>query len=234
MGKTVDNWEVGGTLAVIGATTLNGNFAAGTGASDYLATYNWLALDGDGVKAHGLKLWDFGTDAYRFTYLRNNFVEGDGATGLASTDVVRPAFPGAKIGYTIEGGAAILLTNKTGSNSVKGSLVEASENNNNAFELEAADGIDPIGVVYSNGVPDGGLCWVVIGGIAEGLLEDQTAATQGNWVGLSATAAGRVDMTAGSPANQTRHFQECGHCLETVSAGGPGELVLAKFLMHFN
>jgi hypothetical protein len=246
MGKTVDDWEVGGALSVAGATaltgntTLAGNFSAGTGTAGYLATYNWLELDGDGFKTYGLKWWDYGTDAYRLGYVRNGFFEGEGVTGLASTNVVRPAFPGAKIGFTIEGGYAIQLINDTGAASVKGTIVEACNESgagaDNVFTIEDADDNHPIGAVYENGIPDGGLCWVVVGGIAEVLLEDSTAATRGYWVRVSTNQAGRVDITNQAPPGGTiqaleTHFQEMGHCLESKGAGTD---VLCKIVMHFN
>jgi hypothetical protein len=83
MGKTSDDWEVGGDLSVTDDVTLGddvvvqGNFSAGTGDVGYLATYNWLALDGDGLKVHAVKFWDFGTDAYVKLYVRNGAFEAE-------------------------------------------------------------------------------------------------------------------------------------------------------------
>jgi hypothetical protein len=132
---------------------------------------------------------------------------------------------------TTGGGFALRLTNKTGGASVKGTLVQADTTTDNAFSVEGANGIDPIGVVAESGVPDGSLCWVVIGGRVQVLLTDSTASTRGNWCAVSTTQAGRVDANAGSPPNQARHFQEVGHCLETKTAGTN---VLAWINMHLN
>lgn len=137
---------------------------------------------------------------------------------------------------TPDGGVAVRLTNKTGSASVKGSLVEASSSVDNAFSLSGADDVDPIGVVYEDGIADGSECWVVIFGRAQILLQDSTAATRGYWVRTSTTTGGRADATltappgAGIPEHDI-HFKEVGHCLESVTAGTDK---LCWIMMHFN
>jgi len=142
------------------------------------------------------------------------------------------ALPKSKL--TELGGYAIRLTNKTGANSVAGGLVETSDTTNDAVKLMTANGIDPIGVFLDAGIADGSEAWVVVGGIADVAMEDNTAATRNNWVGVSASEAGYADATAASPANQTRHFQEIGHCIESVAAGGAGTHILARCVLHFN
>lgn len=132
------------------------------------------------------------------------------------------------------GGIAIKMTNKTGSASVKGMLIESNETVEDAFQ-ELTDEYDCIGIVYEEGVADGEDCWVVITGIAEVLLEDGTASTAGYWV-ESSTVNGRADATNPLPAGGTlaelqNHFKEIGHCLETKTAGTD---VLAKIVVHFN
>jgi hypothetical protein len=77
MGKTVDDWEVGGTLTTTGNTTLSGNCSIGTGGATYLAQYNWLDVDGDGVKVHGIKFWDYAADGYALVYLRAGTLQYD-------------------------------------------------------------------------------------------------------------------------------------------------------------
>jgi hypothetical protein len=143
-----------------------------------------------------------------------------------------------KFMITDAGGYAIKLTNKTGSASVKGELVAPSAAVDESFIQCTADDYDPIGAVYDDGIADGSTCWVVIGGVAEVLLMDQTAATRGNWVRLSETEAGRADITAAAPSGGTigeidAHTRELGHCIESVAAGGAGVKVLAKIVMHF-
>jgi hypothetical protein len=133
---------------------------------------------------------------------------------------------------TAEGGFAVMLINKTGGNSVKGELVEPSAGTNNAFEVTGADAFDAMGAVYVSGIPDGSLCPVVVGGIAEVLLEDSTAATRNYWARTSTTTGGRADITnSGPPGLVLTHFAEIGHCIESKASGTN---VLAKIVMHFN
>jgi len=142
---------------------------------------------------------------------------------------------GPKIRFTEEGGFAVLLTNKTGSASVKGDLVEASASTDNAFAQAGVSDTHPIGVVYEAGVADGSECWVVVSGIAEVLLKDTTAATRGYWV-MTSDTAGRADATLAAPpgggiSELDQHMREIGHCIESKTAGTD---VLAKIVMHFN
>jgi hypothetical protein len=141
------------------------------------------------------------------------------------------AIGSARAFLTPEGGLATLLENRTGVASVKGSIVMASSTNDNAFALEGADAIDPIGVVYEAGIANGSLCYVVVSGRVQVLLEDGTASTRANWARASAAVAGRATMTGASPPDQPTHFKEIGHCLETVGAGAN---VLAYVALHFN
>ena len=133
------------------------------------------------------------------------------------------------------GGIAIQIINKTGVASVKGTVVSYSAADDNSFVLSAINEDQSIGVVYEAGVDDGSLCWVIILGIAEVLLEDTTAGTHGNWVFASGTV-GRADATlaappAGGVALLDQHMQEIGHCLQTVVGGTD---VLCKIKTQFN
>ncbi len=152
-------------------------------------------------------------------------------TETARLSGVHPGYS-PKAMMTAEGGLAVRLVNKTGAASVKGTLAEASSAQDSAFGVADAE-YDTIGAVYENGIADGALCWVVIGGIAEVLLEDATAATRHNWV-HSATTDGRADASLAEPSgggfnNANEHFKEIGHCLESVAAGTDK---LCKILMH--
>lgn len=152
-------------------------------------------------------------------------------TGLEA--VVNTSTP--KIKFTAEGGLAVKLTNKTGSNSVKGSVVSISSSVDNAFTLQTNE-FDSVGVVYDDGIADGQECWVVEGGRAQVLLKDGTASTRGNWV-ICADTDGRADATQPTPSpnnttgEHTQHFKEIGHCMETKSSGTS---VLAYCTLHFN
>jgi hypothetical protein len=136
---------------------------------------------------------------------------------------------------TDAGGHAIKLINKTGSASVKGTLVKAGTVDG-SFIITAADEAMPIGVVYQAGIADGGVCWVVTLGIAEVLLENTTASTAGYWCRTSVTVAGRCTMNTASPpgggiTELDRHEREIGHCIESKAQGAN---VIAKCVMHFN
>jgi len=130
---------------------------------------------------------------------------------------------------TPEGGIAIYLTNKTGSASIKGTVIEASAGTDNSFGVAPSNAVDPIGVVYDDGIADGELCRIVVAGRAQVLLKDTTGSTRGNWVEVS-DVAGRANATLASP-NQVTHFAEVGHSLETKTGGTN---VLLFCMIHFN
>lgn len=133
---------------------------------------------------------------------------------------------------TKEGGIATRLLNKTGAPSVKGTLVAASTSYDSAVELAAANDMDCVGVLYESGVADGDPVLVVIGGVADVLLEDGSAATRGYWVRTSVSDAGRADATNATPPGLVlQHFAEIGHCIQSV---GAGVSVLARVVLHFN
>jgi len=132
-------------------------------------------------------------------------------------------------GMTSEGGVTISLINKTGSASVKGTVVIASTTIDDAFDIASAGEVQPIGVVLDDGIADGSYCRVVISGRAQVLLEDAAPATRGYWVEVATATAGRATMLA-SP-NAVTHWAELGHCLESVAGGTD---VLAWCNLHFN
>jgi hypothetical protein len=149
--------------------------------------------------------------------------------GLAPSDSLN--INDNKFMITDDGGIAFPFINKTGAPSVKGNLVEP-HSDANSIELTDADSLDPIGVIYNSGVPDGSMVWVVMYGKAKVLLDEDTGSTAGNWV--EASEAGYADATqAGPPGAVLAHFQEIGHCIETVSAGGVGTHVLCTIIIHF-
>lgn len=134
---------------------------------------------------------------------------------------------------TPEGGHLVYMKNGTGSASVKGTLVSPSTTEDFAFVLQANE-YDTIGVVYTGGIANGQLVPLVISGFADVLLKDNTAATHGNLL-IAADTDGRANCTvsnpgSGLPATDT-HFKECGHCLESVTAGTNK---LARCILHFN
>ena len=144
---------------------------------------------------------------------------------------------GPKAKWTAEGGFAIKLTNKTGAETVKGTVVAVYSATavDNAFKLAPIDSLDPIGVVYEAGVADGSAAWVVVSGIAEVLFK--AATTRGQVArtpiaGDDGEAAGYA-MPMAVPANPNvaadDHFREIGHILESKDADA-----LCKVVLHFN
>ncbi len=134
--------------------------------------------------------------------------------------------------FTDEGGFAVLLTNGTGAPSVKGSLVSVSTSADRRFILQANE-YDSIGVVYESGVADGSDCWVVVAGAVDVLFKDGVAPVRGSIL-LAADTDGRGDQTAnpgGGLPGVDVHFKECGHVMESKSAGTS---VLSRCMIHFN
>jgi hypothetical protein len=134
-----------------------------------------------------------------------------------------------KFKWTSEGGQAIRLINKTGVASVKGSVVSLGITTDFSFVLSPAGSINPIGVVYEDGIPDGQYTWVVITGMAEVLIENGSAVLAGSWAGVSNTTAGRAYSSASPPAAPT-HDQELGHFTESKTGGTN---VLATAVLHY-
>jgi hypothetical protein len=144
------------------------------------------------------------------------------------------AIQNPKAKMTAIGGFAILLTNTTGAVTVKGQTVKPDTATDDAVILTAADDDACIGVFLDAGVADDAEAWVVVSGIADVLMGDNEAATRGNWVETNSTEAGYADATAASPAAAPQHFNEIGHCIESVSATGAGTHILARCVLHFN
>lgn len=137
--------------------------------------------------------------------------------------------------FTADGGLAVKLINKTGAASVKGTVVAASTGTEGAFILSAIDSVDPIGVVFEEGIADGSACWVTVAGKAKVLFT--TNVTKGQFcrvpeAGDTGEAAGYA-VSAAPPANPNvaveSHFREIGHALQATSAGA-----LTLIMLHFN
>ena len=130
----------------------------------------------------------------------------------------------------------IKLTNKTGAKSVAGQLVQADTSANDAVKLTGIDEEETIGVFLDSGIANNAEAWIVISGIADVAMEDNTAATRGNWVRSSITEAGYADATNAVPPTPAAfsHFNEIGNCIETVNATGGGTHILARCVLHFN
>jgi hypothetical protein len=131
-----------------------------------------------------------------------------------------------KLTVTPDGGFAVRLTNKTGSASVKGTIVSADTTTDNAFKVAAGDSVTPCAVVYEDGIADGSECYVVVAGIAEVLVSAGDATTHGDWMGVSATAG--LAASSGGEGAGAAHDREIGHALESKGAG-----VNVKVVLHF-
>lgn len=140
----------------------------------------------------------------------------------------------SKMKLTAIGGYAIKLTNTTGAVTVKGQTVKADTATDDAVILTAADDDECFGVFLDAGVADDAEAWVVIAGIADVAMGDNELATHGNWVETNSTEAGYADATSTTPAAAPQHFNEIGHCIQNVAAGGGGTHILARCVLHFN
>jgi len=135
--------------------------------------------------------------------------------------------------FTPEGGIAVRLLNKTGSDSIKGYIVTASSSVKEAVSLAVLDGPDIIGVFYEDGIPDASYAYVVISGKAQVYFNGNT--TRGYIARNRYTGDGGSNGQAQSEALPTppfstdKHFQEIGHILETRTGAG-----LALVNLHFN
>lgn len=144
-------------------------------------------------------------------------------------------FGNNKVGISELGGIAVKLNNGSGVASVKGTIVIADTNADDSFDIAGADEVQPIGIVYDDGVADGSECWVIIYGIADVLLKDTTASVHGNWV-YTSDVAGRADATllvppGGGIPELDVHMGEVGHCIESKGADTD---VLTRVCLHFN
>lgn len=134
---------------------------------------------------------------------------------------------------TPEGGKAVRMINKTGANSIKGTVLKNSTTTDNGVALTTNGNVNPIGIMYDNGKADGEYVWVVVAGIADVLYG--TAVTRATFsrvpVVADGVASGRAvnEALPVPPFATDKHFQEIGH--STESRATPG---LAKTILHFN
>ncbi len=135
----------------------------------------------------------------------------------------------AKAGISPIGGFCVKLTNKTGSATVQGQLIETSQGAgsvNDGFETAVANSDEVFGIVLEGGVADGSEAWVVTSGIADVLI-DGGGSIRGNRL-IASASAGSADVWDVGGAVAT-HFQEIGHSIETRAGAG-----LSRAIVHFN
>jgi len=140
------------------------------------------------------------------------------------------------IGYDPTTGERGILTrgiNRTGHTSVKGELVSCSTSADDEYILQGNE-YDTVAVVAESGIAEGEEMWMwKPGSRAQVLLKDTTAATRGQILIAADTdgrAIGIANPGGGLPGTDT-HFKECGHILQSKSAG-TNVLVLAE--IHTN
>jgi len=128
---------------------------------------------------------------------------------------------------TTEGGYAVLLLNKTGATSSKGTVLGVSPTTNNAVSIAPANTKYPIGVMYSSGVTDGGIVWVVQSGIAD--VNAMGPVTLGT--GYLRTGATDGVAVFDTDTSIIEHNQEIGHPLEATANTYTTSI---KSVVHFN
>jgi hypothetical protein len=132
----------------------------------------------------------------------------------------------SKIKLTLEGGYAVLLTNKTGANSVRGEGCCVDLVTSNAVAQSATAASNVIGTFYESGIADGSEAWIVVSGIAP-VKVDGNAVSRGDRLVSSTITAGRAEAN-NTPA-VAAHFTEWGHVLGDIAANGTG-LMAAHYL----
>jgi hypothetical protein len=128
------------------------------------------------------------------------------------------SFGKAGMVFTPLGGTAYTTINKTGADSIYGTIVEQSDTVDQAVKAATTNSELPMGVMFSAGIPDAGLCLFVESGLTECLLTDATAGVLGQIILTSATVAGRGTSTA-SPGHAAAHWREVGHVMKAVAQG---------------
>lgn len=148
---------------------------------------------------------------------------------LEHGDVVALGYDSA----TNERGFLVKMVNRTGHSSVKGELVSCSTTADREAILQASE-YDTVGVVQEAGVAEASEMWVwMTGSVCQVLYKDSTAATRGNILLAGDTDGRAIDVAnpgGGLPGTDT-HFKECGHVMESKSAGTN---VLVLCVLHFN
>lgn len=135
---------------------------------------------------------------------------------------------------TPEGGEFVILMNKTGGLSVKGTVVSASSTTDLAVQKIVEGVPDPIGVIYEDGIADGEPVKVVKSGIADVLYIGSATRkhlARGFLTGENGYVSGQAlsEAVPTSPFASDKHFYEIGHVLESREGAG-----LAKTMLHFN
>ena len=143
---------------------------------------------------------------------------------MATPDNFHSEFESNKVKITTTGGYAVLLTNKTGANSVAGEVVKVDTVVGDAVILTGISDTLPVGMFLDSGIADGSEAWVVVAGIAE-IRMDAGGCAIGDRIITSATAGRGLVNNAPAVA---AHFQELGHAVQAAAANAN-----ARCVIHF-
>lgn len=131
----------------------------------------------------------------------------------------------SKIKFTEDGGLAVKLTNRTGSESIKGYVVAASSTFDSAVGLYPVDTPNGIGVFLESGVADGQEAWIVTTGLAYVYFSGSTtrgylARTAFSTDAAAVTGQAVSEAYPSNPAATDKHFGEIGHVLQSRTGAG--------------
>lgn len=151
--------------------------------------------------------------------------------------VVRSNPPqGAAFKITAEGGYAIKLKNMSMATSQKGRLVKASAGTDKAVEIcdtnIGGTSAHAIGVFYDDNVPHGLDTWIVVGGIADVLLESLASCLTGDYLFESMTGDDGYASAQTALPTTDQMIGHIGHCIRT--SGGGDDHKLTRAVLHFN
>lgn len=157
-----------------------------------------------------------------------------------------------KITITSDGGVAIHLKNNTGGESIEGYVVAIDDSENSSVKYIAQGGLNPIGVFYESGIPNGVDALVVVSGIANvyfsgsvslgqmarGFVDSDLTYVPGQVVAVDYPIntlnlwQGEVQLTINPETTLVKadmYFYKVGVAIESRTGAG-----LAKTVLHFN
>ncbi len=120
------------------------------------------------------------------------------------------------------GGFAVMLTNKTGVNSVAGDIVIASAGFADAVDWGGINELQSIGVFLDSGITDGSQAWVVVGGIADVHMDAGGCALGDRIIAGGTARRGEVNNLP----TVAKHFQEIGHAIGSAGANANARIVM--------